>query len=213
MTLETTAEVDGRTRRAAKKRERRRRTILDAALRVFSAKGYHQTRISDIIAEASIARGTFYLYFDSKNAIFHELLDLLLERIRDNVVGVDLTADAPPVRDQLLVSVRRILDAFREDPTLAKFVLREAVGIDAEIDKKLEDFYDHLHGWLSLSLANGQTIGLIREIDTEYVAWCIIGSVKQFLQLVLEKPDAELDVDHLGMVILDFNLQGIRASE
>ena len=35
--------------------------------------------------------------------------------------------------------------------------------------------------------------------------------MKQFLQLVLEKPDAELDVDHLGEVILDFHLQGILA--
>jgi AcrR family transcriptional regulator len=205
-------EVDGRTRRAAKKRERRRRTVLDAGLRVFSDKGYHQTRVSDIIEEAGIARGTFYLYFDSKNAIFHELLDRLLERIGANVVGVDLGDEAPPVRDQLLVSVRRILGAFREDPALAKFVLREAVGIDAEIDKKLEDFYDQLHVWLSASLENGQRIGLVRAIDTESVAWCIIGSVKQFLQLVLEKPDSDLDLDHLSEVILDFNLQGIRAS-
>jgi len=213
MSVGTQAEVDGRRRRAAKKREQRRKTVLDAGLRVFSAKGYHQTRVSDIIAEAGIARGTFYLYFDSKNAIFHELLDRLLERIGDNVSGVDLSEDAPPVRDQLLVLVRRILASFREDPALAKFVLREAVGIDAEIDKKLADFYDHLHGWLSASLENGQTIGLVREIDTEFVAWCIIGSVKQFLQLVLEKPDSDLDLDHLSEVILDFNLQGIRASE
>jgi len=202
--------ADGRSRRAAKKRAQRRTKVLDTALGVFSDKGYHQTRVSDIIQAAGIARGTFYLYFDSKNAIFHELLDMLLGRIRDNVVGVDLSDGAPPVRDQLLVSVRRILGAFREDPALTKFVLREAVGVDAEVDKKLEGFYEHLHGWLSQSLSNGQRIGYVREIDTEYVAWCILGSVKQFLQLVLDNPDADLDLDHLSEVVLDFNLQGIR---
>lgn len=212
--MSTTADtpIDGRSVRAAEKRERRRRTVLDTALRVFSEKGYHHTRISDIIEAAGIARGTFYLYFDSKNAIFHELLDLLLGQIRENVVGVDLSEGAAPIRDQLLVSVGRVLEAFSENTALAKFVLREAVGIDEEVDRKLESFYDHLHVWLSVSLENGQRIGLIRQLDTEYVAWCIIGSVRQFLQLVLDRPRAELDVDHLSQVILDLHLQGILAS-
>jgi AcrR family transcriptional regulator len=203
---------DGRTARAARKRERRRKMVLDTALRVFSEKGYHQTRISDIIEAAGIARGTFYLYFDSKNAIFHELLDRLLERIRENVVGVDLGENAPPIRDQLLVSVQRVLTAFHQNPDLTKFVLREAVGIDLEVDKKLESFYDHLHSWLTASLENGARMGLIRELDTEHVAWCIIGSVKQFLQLVLDRPAGELDIEHLSQVVLDLHLQGIIAT-
>jgi AcrR family transcriptional regulator len=202
---------DGRTARAARKRERRRNMVLDTALRVFSDKGYHHTRISDIIEAAGIARGTFYLYFDSKNAIFHELLDRLLERIRENVVGVDLREGAPPMRDQLLVSVNRVLTAFHDNPALTKFVLREAVGIDGEVDKKLEGFYDQLHAWLSASLENGARIGLIRELDTEHVAWCIIGSVKQFLELVLDRPAEELDLEHLSQVVLDLHLQGIIA--
>ncbi len=211
MSVTTEAQTDGRTLRAARQRERRRRAVLDTALRVFSDKGYHQTRISDIIEAAGIARGTFYIYFDSKNAIFHELLDLLLTRLRDNFVGVDLSEGAPPIREQLLVSVSRVLAAFHANPALTKFVLREAVGIDEEVDRKLESFYQHLHGWLSDSLENGQRIGLIRQLDTEYVAWCIIGSVKQFLQLVLDRPAEALDVDHLAQVILDFHLQGILA--
>lgn len=208
----TSEAADGRIVRAARKRERRRRMVLDTALAVFSEKGYHQTRISDIIEAASIARGTFYLYFDSKNAIFHELLDLLLEQIRDNVVGVDLSEGAPPIRDQLLVSVRRVLGAFHENPALTKFVLREAVGIDAEVDRKLEDFYGHLHTWVSSSLENGARIGLVRQLDTEHVAWCILGSVKQFVQLVIDRPAGELDIDHLSQVILDLHLQGIVAT-
>ena len=201
------AEVDGRTKSALKKRERRRKTVLDAALRVFSDKGYHHTRVSDIIAEASIARGTFYLYFDSKNAIFHELIDMLLRRIDRNVVGVDQSDGAPPMRDQILVSVQRVLHAFREDEALATLILREAVGIDEETDKKLDDFYRQLQTWLRLSLVNGQHIGFVRDIDTEYVAWCILGSVKQLLWLAITEPEA--DLDHLGKVLLDVHLAGI----
>ena len=203
--------VDGRTARAKLKREQRRGDILEAALRVFSAEGYHRTRVADIIAEANIARGTFYLYFDSKNAIFHELLELVLERIDQSFHGVDLEPGALPVRDQLLATVRSVFAAFADDRALAKLILREAVGLDDEVDAMLERFYGRLHRWLSESLANGQRIGLIRAADTDLTSWLVLGSVKQFAALVLSTPDDQIDLDQLAEVILDFNLQGIRA--
>lgn len=207
------AEVeDGRIARAAQKRERRRQELLQAALRVFAERGYHQTRITDLIEAAGVARGTFYLYFDSKHAIFHELLDLLLDQIRANMVGVDQREGAPPVRDQLLVSVRRIFRAFYESPDLASFVMREAVGLDEESNRKLRDFYDQLHTWLAKSLANGQKMGLVRPLDVDTTAWCILGSFRQFVQLLFEQERDSLDLDHLTEVILDYNLQGILAS-
>lgn len=202
--------TDGRTTSARRKRAIRREKILEAALRVFSDKGYHQTRVSDIIHEASIARGTFYLYFDSKSTIFHELVDLLLERIEANIVGVDLRDGAAPMRDQVLVSVRRVLAAFRADKSLARLTLREAVGVDDETDRKLDEFYRQLHSWLQTSLNNGQALGLLRDIDSEYVAWSILGSVKQLLWLVIDEPNA--DLDRLGAVLLDHHLCGIRAN-
>src|SRR5207249_12064076 len=66
--------VDGRVERAEKQRRERRANVLQTARRVFSAKGYHDTSISDLIEAAGIARRTFYLYFISKRAIFEELL-------------------------------------------------------------------------------------------------------------------------------------------
>ena len=58
---------------------KRREQILAAAQVVFADKGYHATGVSDIIAKAGIARGTFYLYFDGKRAIFDALLDRIFE--------------------------------------------------------------------------------------------------------------------------------------
>jgi len=211
MSPHATAADDGRTARAKQQRAHRRQQILDAALRVFSAKGYHQTRIADIIEDAGIARGTFYLYFDSKEAIFHELLEDVLTRIDESVAGVDLEPGALPVREQLLNTVRRLFSVFRADRALAKLILREAVGLDAEVDAMLDGFYGRLHRWLDESLANGQRIGLIRAVDTDLTAWLILGSVKQFAALVLSSRDEEIDLDKLSEVILDFNLQGIRA--
>jgi AcrR family transcriptional regulator len=51
-------------------REERRRQILDAALTVFSCKGFHATNVSDVAAQAGVSQGTIYWYFDSKEELF-----------------------------------------------------------------------------------------------------------------------------------------------
>jgi AcrR family transcriptional regulator len=48
--------------------------ILDAALAAFSAQGYADTRIDDIAQRAGLSKGGLYAHFDSKEAIFHALL-------------------------------------------------------------------------------------------------------------------------------------------
>src|SRR5258706_6804614 len=50
--------------------EFRRETILDAALRAFARSGFEATSVDAIAAEASIAKGTVYLYFESKAEIY-----------------------------------------------------------------------------------------------------------------------------------------------
>src|SRR5438270_12842174 len=56
-------------------KERRREVILSAAKRVFAKKGYHATTIADVAKAARISYGSVYWYFDSKDALFHALMD------------------------------------------------------------------------------------------------------------------------------------------
>jgi AcrR family transcriptional regulator len=51
----------------------RRVELLLAARRVFERKGFVDARVADIVEEARVAQGTFYTYFDDKDAIFQEV--------------------------------------------------------------------------------------------------------------------------------------------
>src|SRR5215472_15244370 len=53
----------------------RRAQILAHARDVFAKRGYHAAKIDDIVSAAGVARGTFYLYFEDKRAIFEEIVD------------------------------------------------------------------------------------------------------------------------------------------
>lgn len=202
-------ERDGRSVRAEATRDRRRRELLDVALKVFSERGYHETRISDLIEAAGVARGTFYLYFESKNAIFHELLDDLVGRIRGSIVGVEVGEGAPPLRDQLILTIERVLAVFDASPDLTAFVLRVAVGLDPEIDKKLGELYARLHEFIVMSLDNGVALGLLRKMDTNIVSWAVLGSIKQLVEVLVDR--RESDLRGMAESLVEYNLAGLLA--
>lgn len=65
----------------SKEYNERRNGILDAAGRLFSAKGYNKCTVKDILDVVGIAKGTFYYYFNSKE----EVLDAIIERVTEIV--------------------------------------------------------------------------------------------------------------------------------
>ena len=72
----------------APRTERGRRTLralLDAAAVEFGEKGFHDGSISGITRRAGVALGSFYTYFDSKDAIFRALVRDMSDQVRDNV--------------------------------------------------------------------------------------------------------------------------------
>jgi AcrR family transcriptional regulator len=60
-------------KRWQRRKDARPAEILDAALAVFAQKGFAATKLDDIAAKAGITKGTIYLYFDSKQALFEAL--------------------------------------------------------------------------------------------------------------------------------------------
>ena len=68
-----------------KRGEATRRRLLEAAEVVFAEQGYHEASIVKITERAGIGLGTFYLYFDSKQAIFEALVIDLNRRVRHSM--------------------------------------------------------------------------------------------------------------------------------
>jgi len=211
--MKTDLKSDGRTERATAIRAERRAHILESAIRTFSAKGYHQTSIADIVDAAGVARGTFYLYFESKSTVFLALLDELLAHLRANVVGVDVTPGAAPLPAQLLDIVRRVLRTMVDRRALANILFREAIGLDADVDQKLRGFYGSLQTFLIAALRMGQQSGAVRAtLDVDASASCILGSIKQVLeQYLVNNSEQDFDVERFAHAIVDYNLNGVLA--
>jgi AcrR family transcriptional regulator len=92
------AVAPSRAARAAAKRA----AILEAALDEFSARGFADARLDDVAKRAGVAKGTIYLYFKDKEALFQEL-------VRASLVPLVSTLKLPTSGE---VSVRDVLEAF-----------------------------------------------------------------------------------------------------
>src|SRR5258706_15663818 len=93
----------------------RRAQIPARARDVFAKRGYHASKIEDIVAAAKVARGTFYLYFDDKRAVFAELVDRFLARLHLSILRIDPRDPsrpvAPQIRENLVSVLTRYLQA------------------------------------------------------------------------------------------------------
>lgn len=190
-------------------KEERRAQILEAARRRFSEKGYHATTVADIIEAAGIARGTFYLYFDSKRSIFDALLEQLFALLRGKIRRVDLSAGTvESVVEQVHQNVDGIMGTLITQREMTKILVCEAVGLDAGFDGKLFEFYSRVNLLLRGSLELGIAMGILRPMDARVVSSCILGSLKEVLYHYVmgdELPDQTAVVRE----IMNYNLYGI----
>src|SRR5204863_9591515 len=93
------SETSNRVARAAERRE----AIIEAALDEFIARGFAATRLEDVAKRAGVAKGTIYLHFKDKEALFEEL-------IRSAIVPlVNRLAAGPPPSG---ASVRDMVEGF-----------------------------------------------------------------------------------------------------
>jgi hypothetical protein len=107
-------------------------------------------------------------------------------------------------------TVRRIMDTVVQNRLLTTIIIREAVGLDQEVDRRLKLFYGDLLEYIRDALREGQRLGYIRTLDEDVAAMCILGTIKQFMeQLVMMDHEAVVDVDRLALSVLDFNLRGV----
>ena len=115
-------------------------TLLAAATKVFTAKGYRQTQMSDIAREMGVSQGTIYSYVESKEALF------LLACEQGFSSGPVQPPAAPPIKapshQRMLQRIReQMLATTRLDALYAALHRKKTVDARAELEGVLREFY------------------------------------------------------------------------
>jgi AcrR family transcriptional regulator len=154
------------------------RRILEAAVRVFAARGYEASRVGDVAKEAGVAYGLVYHYYGSKEAVLEAVFREAWGRLLAAVALAEQTGE--DAAEQLELVVKIVLRAWRDDPDLVRLLVREVtrnVHIQDELDEIGQAF-----ATLERMIGRGQADGTFRaDLDPKLAAWMLYGALEEIL--------------------------------
>jgi len=193
------------------RREERKDQLLECALRLFAEQGYHSTSIAQLIRQAGVARGTFYLYFKNKRDIFQQLLNTNFTYIYRILPGLELTIgmNEKQLQNALLHSLRRLL-SHKNSVDFINLVMQEAIGVDKGFADQVEHFYKTMTDIFCGYVARAQALGKAGKTDPYLVARFIVGMLKE---VIYQWARGEIqDLDQLARALVKFVMFGIRGA-
>lgn len=168
-----------------------RTRILEAAVKVFATKGYHDTKVDDIVSEASTSKGSFYFHFPSKQGIFIALSDtfagLLEARMRQAIEG-----EVHGV-EQLGAALQACLSLFSQHRGLAKVALVQAVGLGVVFEERRRALNDRMAEAIQCRLEQAVAEGSIPAVNAEITARAWVGALNEILTCWIYKGEPALE--------------------
>jgi len=176
--------------------------ILHAAAQVFASKGYHDTRVDDIVSQSKTSKGAFYFYFPSKQEIFLALVDtfakLLEARLRER-----LSAEQSGIA-RVEAALRVCLEIFGQYRALAKIALVQATGLGTAFEQKRQSVNQRFITIVKENLDSAVTDGGIPALDTEVAACAWVGALNEIVLrwIFTGQPDPKRSLPALRRLLL-----------
>lgn len=179
-----------------------RTRILEAAAAVFATKGYHDTRVEDIVEASGTSKGGFYFHWPSKEKIFLALVDTfasllegrLMSRLSETAGGVE----------RLDAALGVCVDTFRRYRSLAKIALVQATGLGMAFEEKRHEVEDRFVAIIRDNLSSAIADGSIPPVDPEIAARVWMGALDGIIMRWVEtgSPDPATALPSLRAILL-----------
>jgi len=178
------------------------RAILDAAAEEFGEKGFHEGSIAGITRRAGVALGSFYTYFDSKDAVFRALVRDMSEQVKEHV-GPAIRAAGHQIEAER-AGLLHFIKFARTHKEIYR-IIDEAEFVDPESFRMhYATTADRIRSRLEAGAARGEIRGDISEIH----AWALMG-MNVFLGLRYSVWDDGVDPEEIADTIASMLARGI----
>jgi len=157
----------------------RQQRILDAALRIFSRKGYRDASVDEIASESGTSKGGVYFHFPSKDIIYLQLLDRTVARLQGKIEEAMAEHDHPIAKaDAALLAVLRTFD---KHGALARFFMVETLGAGRKFQLRMAETRGEFAAIIRQHLDAAVDQGIIEPIDTEVAARAWFGALYEVI--------------------------------
>ena len=152
-----------------------RERILDAAIELFSAKGFHDTKLDEIVAQASASKGSIYFHFPNKERLFIALVDQFADLIEGRAKEA-IAGEADSIR-RVQAALEAVLATFSKYRRPAKLLLVQAVGLGAVFERKRIEVNDRFVLLIKTYLDDAVADGSIPPVNTQIVSHAWMGAI------------------------------------
>ncbi len=153
----------------------RRERITRNAAELFAAKGYHGTTIDEIVQATGIAKGTFYIYFDSKEELLVEVVKRLIDDTLEKIDRELARKDKKDFVTRIEIKGQEMLDLYMKKSELLYMLLGETVG-NPRLMKQLSEVYAKLAERVEEDLREGVEKGEIFPFDDlRTISYALVG--------------------------------------
>jgi len=198
--------------RKERDKQLRREDILNAAERVFAARGFHGANVSEIAKEAQFATGTVYLYFKDKEDIYQALIEKGLEDFLSCVrEKTQQLADPVEKLRCFLTEKFRFFEAHRD---FFKLYITEGNSFQSAFsgEKRKECLAKHMQivDISSAIMREGQRAGVFKPFDPKEMAY-MFGGLSNYLMMKLIFEDSAESIETKADLVMDIFLKGCLA--
>lgn len=155
--------------------EQRREEILNAALICFADKGYHDTKMDDIVGASGLSKGSLYWHFDSKEEIFLGLFEQFNEAIFQGWEQLEADDVLQSLRNAGDIALERLLAARPLLSAWTEFFRHQTIR--GELAKS----YTQARAILSGFVRKGVRSGILRKVDADHIAALLTATVEGLL--------------------------------
>ncbi|MPZ23626.1 MAG: TetR family transcriptional regulator [Dehalococcoidia bacterium] len=190
--------------------QQRHERILDAAIRVFSRRGYHDSTVDEIAIESETSKGGFYFHFPNKQAIFLALLDRMAAMLRSRAEkAIDSQLDPISKADSAL---RVAFETFADHPRLTRLFLVESMGTGRDFHERLAAARSSFAELIEKHLDEAVAQGAIPPLDTAIASRVWFGALNEVVTAwVLADPPGDLQAAYPTIRYLLFQSVGVHA--
>lgn len=183
--------------------EEKQDKIVAAALKLLESQGYHATKVSDIVREAGVAQGTFYLYFKSKEDLLCGIAETCLDEI---AAALERGASAVCGEPDMYGMIRETLRVFANNKTILRIMYKHGIA-SAELEQITSQFYRRLMAVVKAQLVQMNAYPEYGDEELEIVAYSKIGMVEAAAyQWFVVKNSGPEDVDKIANVLVNVKL-------
>lgn len=151
--------------------------ILSAAVKVFSNKGYHDTKVDEIVEESNTSKGAVYFHFPSKQRIFLAIVEEFTSLLEKKLLEA-IEREPDGVR-RVNAALQIGLETFGKYRSIAKIFLVQASGLGQAFEETRLDILAKFAAVIKSYLDQAVAEGDIPPLDTEVASYAWIGAINE----------------------------------